>query len=82
MARKDPPIDWLKAAILERMTAFGFNREDVCTLAGICAPTFRNMMAKPVTEWEPAPRRAVLKALHIKISELPEDVQISIAQNL
>ena len=50
MARKDPPIDWLKAAILERMSALGFTREDVSTLAGISAGTFRAMMAKPPVE--------------------------------
>ena len=82
MKPKEPPIDWLKAAILERMEALGFNREDVCTLADISAPTFRMMMKDPSGEWNHAQRRAVLKALHINIADLPRDVQVSIAQNL
>ena len=82
MKQKEPPIDWLKAAILERMSAFGFTREDVCTLASISGNTFRNMMNAPAASWDYKNRRAVLNAMHIKIAELPEDVQISIAQHL
>lgn len=82
MAKKDPPIDWLKAAILERMSALGFTREDVCTLSGISAGTFRAMMAKPPVEWEHRQRSAVLSALHLRIADMPEDVQINIAQQL
>ena len=82
MAKKDPPIDWLKAAILERMSAFGFTREDVSTLSGISAGTFRGMMAKPPTEWDHHQRSAVLSALHLRIADFPADVQISIAQRM
>ena len=82
MAKKDPPIDWLKAAILERMAAFGFTREDVSTLSGISPGTFRGMMAKPPTEWDHHQRRAVLSALHLSIADMPVDVQTSIAQRL
>lgn len=82
MKQKEPSIDWMKAAILERMEAFGFSREDVCTLANISAPTFRAMMARPAAEWDFANRRSVLRALHINVADLPKDVQISIAQNI
>ena len=83
MAKKvDPPIDWLKAAILERMAAFGFTREDVSTLAGISAGTFRGMMAKPPAEWDHHQRHAVLSALHLRIADMPVDVQINIAQRM
>ncbi|MBR0081566.1 MAG: hypothetical protein IJP98_02365 [Clostridia bacterium] len=80
--QKQQPIDWLKAVILERMHANGFTREDVCVLAGISVPTFRTLMLQPVTAWDYSQRKAVLKALRIKIKELPEDVQLSIAQYL
>lgn len=82
MKQKEPPIDWLKAAILERMAVFGFTREDVCTLAKISATTFRAMMNEPPTTWDYKQRRAVLNALHIRIADMPEDVQINIAQRL
>ena len=82
MKAKDPPIDWLKAAILERMSALGFTREDVCTLSGISAGTFRGMMNRPPAEWDHHQRRAVLLALHLRIADFPADVQMNIAQNL
>ena len=83
MAKKqDPPIDWLKAAILERMAAFGFTREDVSTLSGISPGTFRGMMNRPPAEWDHHQRHAVLSALHIRISDMPEAVQIKIAQGM
>ena len=83
MAKKaDPPIDWLKAAILERMSVLGLNREDVSTLSGISPGTFRGMMNRPPVEWDHHQRRAVLSALHLRIADMPEDVQINIAQQL
>lgn len=82
MAKKDPPIDWLKAAILERMSALGLNREDVSTLSGISPGTFRGMMNRPPAEWDHHQRRAVLSALHLRIADFPADVQMNIAQKL
>lgn len=82
MKPKDPPIDWMKAVILERMEAFGFCREDVCTLANISQPTFRSMMREPAMKWEYSKRKAVLKALHISVADLPQDVQLNIAKEL
>lgn len=82
MKPKDPPIDWLKAAILERMNALGLNREDVSTLSGISAGTFRAMMAKPPVEWEHRQRSAVMSALHLRIADFPADVQMNIAQRM
>ena len=82
MAKKDPPIDWLKAAILERMAVNGYTREDVCSLSGISAGTFRAMMTRPPAEWEHSQRCAVLSALHLRIADMPKDVQITIAQRM
>lgn len=82
MAKKDPPIDWLKAAILERMAVNGYTREDVCSLSGISTGTFRAMMTRPPAEWEHRQRHAVLAALRIRIADMPKDVQVSIAQRM
>lgn len=82
MKPKDPPIDWLKAVILERMETFDFCREDVCTLANLSMPTFRTMMREPAAKWDYSKRKAVLKALHISVSDLPQDVQLSIVKEL
>ena len=82
MKPKDPPIDWMKAVILERMETFDFSREDVCTLAKLSVPTFRSMMREPAAKWDYSKRKAVLKALHISVSDLPQDVQLSIVKEL
>lgn len=82
MTKSVPPIDWLKAAILERMEAEGFSRDDLCKLAGVSAPTFRGMMKQNAATWDSGPRRAILKALRIRITDMPRDVQLDIAANL
>ena len=79
---KEPPIDWLKAAILERMEVSGFSRDDLCKLANISAPTFRAMMKADAATWDHTNRRAVLRALHIRIADLPKEVQLDIARRL
>lgn len=79
---KDPPIDWLKAAILERMEVIGFSRDDLCKLANISAPTFRGMMKVDAATWDYTNRKAILKVLHIRIADLPEDVQLDIVRRI
>lgn len=75
-------IDWLKAAILEQMEAQGFSRDDVCKLSGISAPTFRMLMKADAATWDFDNRRAILKALHIKVADFPKDVQLDIVSRL
>ncbi len=75
-------IDWLKAAVLERMNAEGYTREDLCRLTRISAPTLRQMWKAPSAEWDYRHRRAILTKLHIKIADFPKDVQIDIASKL
>ena len=79
---KDPTIDWLKAVVLERMHAFGITRESTALLADISANTFRGMMNSRTEDWSADNRRAVMKALHIRIADLPDDVQLAIARSL
>ena len=79
---KDPPIDWLKAAILERMEATGFTRDDLCKLAGISVPTFRGMMKADAATWDSSIRRSILKALHLRIADFPDDVQLDIVKRI
>lgn len=75
-------IDWLKAAILERMEAQGFSRDDVCKLSGVGDKTFRTMMKTDAATWDYDNRRAILKALHIKVADFPKDVQLDIVSRL
>lgn len=77
---KQPPIDWLKAVILERMQIHGYNQGDVAVLAGIGINTFNDLMKQPVPTWRYEYRKSVLIALGIKVAELPTEVQLQIAQ--
>lgn len=75
-------IDWLKAAILERADAHGFSQQDVADLAGISRTTLNDLMQRSPVEWKPEHRKKVLSALGIRVRELPEDVQLLVAQSL
>lgn len=82
MKRSDPPIDWMKAVVLERINQFGFTQQDVSDLAGISAPTLRDCMRKPVALWNPKYRKCIFKALRIKLSDLPEAIQLNAIKSL
>lgn len=82
MRKQEPPIDWLKAAILERMEVQGFTRAEVCELSGVSGTTFRTMMKADAATWDFDNRRAILKALHIKVADFPKDVQLDIVSRL
>lgn len=77
---RQKPVDWMKAVILERMDVCDFTREDVAVLANIGVNTFRELMKQPPMTWRYEYRKAVLKALSIKIEDLPAEVQMKIAQ--
>lgn len=77
---KQPPIDWLKAVILERMAVSDFTLADVALLAGIGVNRFGQIMKKPVPFWDADDRRRVLKALGIKVIDLPAEVKQKIAE--
>lgn len=77
---RQPEIDWLKAVILERMSVSDFSYADMATLSGIGVNRFGKIMKQPVPTWPYEDRKRVLRALQIRISELPGEVQQKIAQ--
>ena len=81
-AYKEQPIDWVKAAILERMNADGYTQKDVCEMACISGNTFSELMHKPFWAWGYEYRKSVLAALKIRIADFPTDVQMIIAQQM
>lgn len=64
---KEPPIDWLKAAILERMDCKGYNLKKLSAACGIEYEALRWIMRKPPMDWKRPQREAVCKALGIEI---------------
>lgn len=75
-APKEPPIDWLKAAILERIDAKGYNLKTLAAATVISYEYMRKLMTRPPMEWPYDCRDAVCKALgiryHIQIEGQPE----------
>lgn len=82
MKRNDPPIDWIKAIVLERINQFGFTQQDVSAISGISVPTLRNCMRSPVASWNPKYRKAIFRALRIRMSDLPEIIRLSATDNI
>lgn len=63
-----PDIDWLKAAILERKMAKKLEWADIAAKANVSPDAFRKIVTTKHTEdWNPDIRRAVCKALGIKV---------------
>ncbi len=64
-----PPINNLRAAILERKFVAGMSWEDLASAAGISGASMRKLAtAKPPDEWPPKVRTGVCRLLDIKVS--------------
>lgn len=61
-----PPIDWLKAAILERQDALGYNLKDLAAVGGISYDHMRRLIHVSPWDWPKAVRERVCKALGVK----------------
>ena len=68
---KYPPIDWLKAAILERKQVMGLTMADLAEAAHMSPDSFRHLLtdkSRTVLDWKPETRRAVCRRLEINIT--------------
>ena len=64
-----PPINNLRAAILERKFVAGMSWDDLASAAGISGASMRKLAtAKPPDEWPPKVRTGVCRLLDIKVS--------------
>lgn len=64
---KYPPIDWLKAAILERKAVMKLGWEDIAESAGVTCQVIRHLAAKKHTEdWPANIRKKVCSQLGIE----------------
>jgi len=64
-----PPINNLRAAILERKFVAGLSWEDLANAAGISGASMRKLAtAKAPDEWPPKVRNSVCRLLDIKVS--------------
>ena len=64
--KEAPPIDWLWAAVLERMRVLHFNLSDLASFGGVHYNTMRDHIRISPWEWAESEREGVCKALGIK----------------
>ena len=79
---KQPPIDFLKAIILERLDRIDLSAQDLAKMTGIGVNTVRDLLRQSPLSWRHEYRKTILRALGISIADLPDDVQKQIAQHL
>lgn len=66
--RRDPPIDYVKAVMMERKLALHLTYDDIAKSANITPDYLRKLMAtKNTDEWSSDIRKAVCRTLGIKI---------------
>ena len=62
-----PPIDWMMAAILERMRVLHLTNKDLAAAANIHYDTMRRWMLRSPAEWPRDIRDSVCKRLGITV---------------
>lgn len=63
---KDPPIDWIKAAMLERLDAKHMTLKELSAVTGLGYENLRVLMRKSPMDWKREQREGVCRALGIE----------------
>ena len=66
-APKYPPIDLLKAVIMERQSTLHISHKDLAEVSDMTYSSFRKMFCRHTDDWNPEVRRRVCRALGINI---------------
>lgn len=67
-----PPIDWLWAAVLERMAARGVTLQELAKMCGVSYGTMRNHARKSPWDWSRNMREKACEGLGIRICMTPD----------
>lgn len=65
-APKYPPIDWLRAAVLERQAVLGFDLKKLAVVGGISYEYMRKLIRISPWDWPTPVREKICKALGVK----------------
>lgn len=66
--RKAPPVDYLKACMLERKLALKLNYDEIAKAVGITPDYLRKLMTtKNTDDWSPDIRKSVCRELGINV---------------
>lgn len=74
-SREDPPIDWLHAAVLERMYVLGYDLKRMSEVAGVHYATMRRYIRQSPWTWDADARAAILREFGLKtqVSVVPDE---------
>lgn len=64
---KYPPIDAVRAAVLERKMSLGLTWDEIAEGSDVSGTYLRKLVHRPSDEWNPKTRNAVCKQLGINI---------------
>lgn len=64
--KKGPPIDWLRAAILERQAVLGYDLKRISVVGGVSYDRMRHLNRVSPWEWPSEVREKVCKELGVK----------------
>ena len=77
--KKAPQVDWLWAAILERMRVNGYDLKRMAVVAGVGYEYMRKLINRPTTEWPHGALSNICKEFGIRLlpsvgGSTPEDL--------
>ena len=64
-----PPIDKVKAVVLERMSALGINYADMAGLIGVSSSTVSNWMRSPSSKWPFGKVVQMMKVMNVPVED-------------
>ena len=70
-----PPIDKVKAIILERMSALGINYADMAGLIGVSSSTVSNWMRSPSSKWPFGKVIQMMKVMNVPVEDFTSAVR-------
>lgn len=70
-----PPIDKIKAIVLERMSALGINYADMAGLIGVSSSTVSNWMRSPSSKWPFGKVVQMMKVMNVPVEDFTSAVR-------
>lgn len=64
---KAPPIDWTRAAVLERQAVMGFTTKQLAEIGGISYDRMRHLIRLSPWDWPSEVRSKVCRTLGVKL---------------
>ena len=70
-----PPIDKIKAVVLERLSALGITYADMAGLIGVSSSTVSNWMRSPSSKWPFGKVVQMMKVMNVPVEDFTSAVR-------